>query len=122
MVDVRFSRPAMWLTTVTFSLAACGVGAPSLPIEVPVPSTAAEAPTGFDNRSNGAVDDSTHQADQDAFYEVEEIAGGLPETRWAVSQRRHPDRARHRHHLRSHARQRSGHLSERGVSGLRDSR
>ena len=77
MVDVRFSRPAMWLTTVTFSLAACGVGAPSLPIQVPVPSTAAEAPTGFDNRSNGTVDDSTHQADQDAFDEVEEIADGL---------------------------------------------
>src|SRR5438876_4982887 len=77
MVDVRFSRPAMWLTTVTFSLAACGVGAPSLPIQVPVPSTAAEAPTGFDNRSNGTVDDSTHQADQDAFDEGEEIADGL---------------------------------------------
>src|SRR6266581_3847942 len=77
MVDVRFSRPAMWLTTATFSLAACGVGAPSLPIQVPVPSTAAEAPTGFDNRSNGTVDDSTHQADQDAFDEVEEIADGL---------------------------------------------
>src|SRR5256714_14924694 len=77
MVDVKFSRPAMWLTTVTFTLAACGVGAPSLPIQVPVPSTAAEAPTGFDNRSNGTVDDSTHQADQDAFDEVEEIADGL---------------------------------------------
>src|SRR6058998_2893025 len=77
MVDVGFSRPAMWLTTVTFSLAACGVGAPSLPIEVPVPSTAAEAPTGFDNRSNGAGNDSIHQADQEAFDEVEEIADGL---------------------------------------------
>src|SRR5205823_1494964 len=49
----------------------------SLPIQVPVPSTAAEAPTGFDNRSNGTVDDSTHQADQEAFDEVEEIADGL---------------------------------------------
>src|SRR5881296_2035754 len=77
MVDVRFSRPGMWLTTVTFSLAACGVGAPALPIQVPVPSTAAEAPTGFDNRSNGAGDDSIHQADQEAFDEVEEIADGL---------------------------------------------
>src|SRR5207247_1710051 len=77
MVDVRFSRPAMWLTAVTFTLAACGVGAPALPVQVPVPSTAAEAPTGFDNRSNGTVDDSTHQADQDAFDEVEEIADGL---------------------------------------------
>src|SRR5437879_7999030 len=77
MVDVRFSRPAMWLTTVTFTLAAGGGAAPSLRIQVPVPSTAAEAPTGFDNRSNGTVDDSTHQADQDAFDEVEEIADGL---------------------------------------------
>jgi len=67
----------MWLTAVTFTLAACGVGAPAPPVQVPVPSTAAEAPTGFDNRSNGTVDDSTHQADQDAFDEVEEIADGL---------------------------------------------
>src|SRR6266480_1164 len=36
-----------------------------------------DAPTGFDNRSNGMVDDTTHQADQDAFDEVEEIADGL---------------------------------------------
>src|SRR5216117_4051373 len=77
MVDVRFSRPAMWLTAVTFTLAACGVGAPAPPVQVPVPRTAAEAPTGFDNRSNGTVNDSTHQADQDAFDEVEEIADGL---------------------------------------------
>src|SRR2546426_3988258 len=77
MVDVRFSRPAMWLTTVTFSLAACGGGAPSLPIQVPVPSTAAEAPTAFASRSNGAGHDSVHQADQEAFDEVEEIADGL---------------------------------------------
>src|SRR5881275_1319499 len=77
MVDVRFSRPAMWLTAVTFTLAACGVGAPAPPIQVPVPSTAAEAATGFDNRSNGAGNDSTHQADQEVFDEVEEIADGL---------------------------------------------
>src|SRR2546426_11878711 len=85
MVDVGFSRPAMWLTTVTFSLAACGVGAPSLPIQVPVPSTAAEAPTGFDNRSNGTVDDSTHQADQDAFDErsEERRVGKECRSRWS---------------------------------------
>src|SRR2546423_3730133 len=77
MVDVKFSRPAMWLTTVTFTLAACGVGAPSLPIQVPVPSGAAEAATGFDDRSNGTADDSTHQSDRDAFDEAEEIADGL---------------------------------------------
>jgi CxxC motif-containing protein (DUF1111 family) len=36
-----------------------------------------EAPTGFDNKSNGVVDDSTHQADQKKFDEVEAIADGL---------------------------------------------
>src|SRR5438046_1762109 len=77
MVGVRSSRPAMWLTAMTFTLAACGVGAPAPPIQVPVPSTAAEAPTGFDNRSNGAGNDSVHQADQETFDEVEEIADGL---------------------------------------------
>src|SRR5436305_652042 len=76
MVGTRFSRRALWLTVVTFTLAACGMGAPSPPIQVPVPSTAAEASTGFDNRSNGAANDSIHQADQDAFDEVEEIAHG----------------------------------------------
>src|SRR3989440_12498308 len=77
MVGVRFSRPAVWLTAMTYTLAACGVGAPAPPIQVPVPSTAAEAATGFDNRSNGAGNDSTHQADQEVFDEVEEIADGL---------------------------------------------
>ncbi len=36
-----------------------------------------EAPTGFDNKSNGVVDDVTHQADQVTFDEVEESADGL---------------------------------------------
>src|SRR5947208_4646786 len=76
MVRGRLSRPALWFTALTVT-AACSVGAPPPPIQVPVPSSAAEAPTGFDNRSNGTVDDSTHQADQDAFDEVEEIADGL---------------------------------------------
>ena len=30
-----------------------------------------EAPTGFDNKSNGVTDDQTHQADQTKFDEVE---------------------------------------------------
>src|SRR5256885_9559692 len=77
MVHVRLSRSAPWLAPVAFTLAACGVGASPPPIQVPVPSSAAEAPTGFDNRSNGTVDDSTHQADQDEFDEVEELADGL---------------------------------------------
>src|SRR3984885_2641943 len=36
-----------------------------------------EAPTGFDNRSNGVADDATHQADQAKFEEVEQLSDGL---------------------------------------------
>ena len=36
-----------------------------------------EAPTGFDNKSNGMVDDATHQADQAKFDEVEQLDDGL---------------------------------------------
>jgi len=36
-----------------------------------------EAPTGFDDKSNGMVDDPTHQADQTKFEEVEGVADGL---------------------------------------------
>jgi CxxC motif-containing protein (DUF1111 family) len=36
-----------------------------------------EAPTGFDNKSNGVADDSTHQADQMKFEEVEQLSDGL---------------------------------------------
>src|SRR3989440_2018342 len=76
-VGSGFPRPGGGLPAMTYTLAACGVGAPAPPIQVPVPSTAAEAATGFDNRSNGAGNDSTHQADQEVFDEVEEIADGL---------------------------------------------
>ena len=41
----------------------------------PVPQST-EAPTGFDNKSNG-VDDTTHQADQTKFDEVEQLSDGL---------------------------------------------
>ena len=36
-----------------------------------------EAPTGFDNKSNGVADDATHQDDQVKFDEVEGLADGL---------------------------------------------
>jgi CxxC motif-containing protein (DUF1111 family) len=36
-----------------------------------------EAPTGFDNKSNGVADDATHQADQTKFEEVERVSDGL---------------------------------------------
>jgi len=37
----------------------------------------AEAPAGFDNQSNGVVDDPTHQVDQAKFEEVEALSDGL---------------------------------------------
>jgi CxxC motif-containing protein (DUF1111 family) len=36
-----------------------------------------QAPTGFDNKSNGVADDATHQADQASFEQFEAIADGL---------------------------------------------
>ena len=36
-----------------------------------------EAPAGFDDKSNGVVDDATHQADQERFDEFETVKDGL---------------------------------------------
>jgi CxxC motif-containing protein (DUF1111 family) len=36
-----------------------------------------DAPTGFDNKTNGVVDDATHQQDQTRFEEVEQLSDGL---------------------------------------------
>jgi CxxC motif-containing protein (DUF1111 family) len=40
-------------------------------------SRSLKAPTGFDNKSNGVVDDMTHQAGQVKFDEVEALSDGL---------------------------------------------
>src|ERR1700724_1195470 len=40
-------------------------------------SRSTEAPTGFDDKSNGVADDATHQADQTKFEEVEQLIDGL---------------------------------------------
>ena len=40
-------------------------------------SRSTEAPTGFDNKSNGVADDATHQADQTKFEEIEQLSDGL---------------------------------------------
>ena len=52
----------------------------SLAVALPVsaaptaaPGPAVEAPTGFDNSSNGVVDEPTHQADLAKFDEVEQM-------------------------------------------------
>ena len=44
---------------------------------VSVATQPTNAPTGFDNKTNGMVDDATHQADQTKFEEVEQITDGL---------------------------------------------
>jgi CxxC motif-containing protein (DUF1111 family) len=36
-----------------------------------------QAPAGFDNKSNGVTDDTTHQADQKTFEQVEQLSDGL---------------------------------------------
>src|SRR2546428_6403447 len=43
----------------------------------PVALQLREAPAGFDNKSNGMVDDATHQADQEKFDETENVEDGL---------------------------------------------
>ena len=43
----------------------------------PVPTGTTEAPAGFDNRSNGLVDEATHQADLGTFDAVFQVAEGL---------------------------------------------
>src|ERR1700730_17069917 len=40
-------------------------------------SRSTEAPTGFDNKSNGVADDATHEMDQMRFEEVEVVSDGL---------------------------------------------
>ncbi len=46
-------------------------------ILAPAAAQMTEAPTGFDNKSNGMVDDATHLADQEVFDAVESMEDGL---------------------------------------------
>ena len=77
MAYLCLSSRAITLGVGALVVTACGVGAPPS-FMPPVPGqSASEAATGFDNKSNGIVDDSTHEADRTTFDEVEEIADGL---------------------------------------------
>src|SRR5215471_9315677 len=60
------------LIVLSLILASAAFAAPPPPA-----SPVTEAPTGFDNSSNGITDDATHQADLAKFDEVEQIASGL---------------------------------------------
>jgi CxxC motif-containing protein (DUF1111 family) len=57
-------NPVTPLTILTLALAVAASAAP-------------EAPTGFDDKSNGLVDEATHQADLAKFDTVEQLADGL---------------------------------------------
>jgi CxxC motif-containing protein (DUF1111 family) len=58
--------PALALLAFAFCLALTSAVPPS-----------SEAPAGFDNKSNGMVDDATHQADQVKFDDIENVSDGL---------------------------------------------
>lgn len=67
------------LGIVTLVAGGCSTGPLESSSSAPVTPTAPpqEAPVGFDNATNGFVDQSTHWLDQARFEETESIAGGL---------------------------------------------
>jgi CxxC motif-containing protein (DUF1111 family) len=62
------------LTVLSLALAALDVSAAPAPASA---TPALEAPTGFDNKSNGLTDEETHQADLAKFDALEQIGDGL---------------------------------------------
>ena len=71
------ARPTLaWAVALAVSVLASCRSTPPAPPPPPTP-VGPEAATGFDDRSNGLVNDSIHQADRKVFDEVEEIADGL---------------------------------------------
>jgi CxxC motif-containing protein (DUF1111 family) len=73
---MALTSPKLWLASLVLVLfASCRHNPPPPP--PPPPSSGPDALAGFDNQSNGAVAESTHAADLDAFEEVETIADGL---------------------------------------------
>src|SRR5262249_50955262 len=63
------------VTLILFVLGICS--APYLMYSVEGQSGIEEAPTGFNNGTNGFVNQATHKQDQDIFEEVETIEEGL---------------------------------------------
>lgn len=65
----------MWIAPLLLIVAACPPKPPTPP--PPPGNTGPEALVGFDNQSNGAVAESVHDADREAFDEAEDIGDGL---------------------------------------------
>ncbi len=64
----------MKLTTLLFVLVAAVLCGSAVHSREQVPAQAPEAPTGFDNQSNGFSDPERRQADQKFFNEIEDVA------------------------------------------------
>ncbi len=75
MTLASVSRSALWLAPLVLVLAACPPKPPQPPPNPP--PTGPDALVGFDNLSNGLVNDSTHAANLAVFDEAEEIDEGL---------------------------------------------
>src|SRR5215472_13616931 len=72
---VRYIQPALARLEVFMKLL---LGVPVLAVAAYfLAPSASEAPTGFDNKTNGIVDDATHAVDQTKFDEVEQVSDGL---------------------------------------------
>ncbi len=77
MAAASRSHRVMCLALLVSLVAACQQQPPAPPPHQPPDPGGPDARTGFDNLSNGAVTDSIHSTDREAFDEVEEIADGL---------------------------------------------
>jgi CxxC motif-containing protein (DUF1111 family) len=77
MAHPRHNRLLLWLLPLTLLFIGCKRIPPPPNPPPPPPPSGPNAPTGFDNQSNGLVSDSIHDADRDVFDEVEDIADGL---------------------------------------------
>lgn len=69
-------RRLPWIASL-FALSLACQRPPAPPPKPPPADSGPDAPVGFDNQTNGAVAESVHAADLDAFDEVEGIADGL---------------------------------------------
>lgn len=72
---IRNIITVLLLTLVAWTLSGMQDLRPANKSSVSLPTP--EAPTGFDNKSNGVVDDPTHQQDQVKFDELEAVPDGL---------------------------------------------
>src|SRR5215471_5299729 len=70
------SRRLVWIVPLLVFAAACPPKPPTPP-PPPPGNSGPDALVGFDNKSNGAVAESTHAADRNAFDETEDLSDGL---------------------------------------------